>query len=34
VRQADPAKVLLFLEGGGACFNAVTCAFTDADTTT
>jgi Pectinacetylesterase len=26
VRQADPAKVLFFLEGGGACFNAEMCA--------
>ena len=32
VRRADPAKVVLFLEGGGACFDAVTCAFTDAET--
>jgi hypothetical protein len=32
VRQADAAKVVLFLEGGGACFDAITCAFTDADT--
>ena len=32
-RQADPTKVVLFLEGGGACFDATTCAFT-ADSTT
>lgn len=34
VRRADPAKVVFFLEGGGACFNAETCAFTDSDSTT
>jgi Pectinacetylesterase len=34
VRRADPAKVVLYLEGGGACFDAVTCAFTDAESTT
>ena len=27
VREADPAKVVLFLEGGGACFDPTTCAF-------
>jgi hypothetical protein len=27
-RRADPAKVVLFLDGGGACFDATTCAFT------
>jgi Pectinacetylesterase len=27
-RQADPTKVVFFLEGGGACFDATTCAFT------
>jgi hypothetical protein len=27
VREADPAKVVFFLEGGGACFDAETCAF-------
>jgi hypothetical protein len=32
VRPADPARVVLFLEGGGACFDAVTCVFTNADT--
>lgn len=25
VREADPTKVVFYLEGGGACFNAVTC---------
>lgn len=34
VRDADPARVVLFLEGGGACFDATTCAFTDEDSTT
>jgi Pectinacetylesterase len=29
VREADPSKVALFLEGGGACFDATTCAFVD-----
>ena len=28
-RRADPTKVVLFLEGGGACWDARTCAFTD-----
>jgi hypothetical protein len=27
-RRADPTKVVFFLDGGGACFNAATCAFT------
>jgi hypothetical protein len=27
-RQADSAKVVLYLEGGGTCFDATTCAFT------
>jgi hypothetical protein len=27
VREADPAKVVFFLEGGGACFDAESCAF-------
>ena len=27
-RQADPTKVVFFLDGGGACFDATTCAFT------
>ncbi len=26
VREADPTKVLFFMEGGGACFSAETCA--------
>ncbi len=26
VRKADPTKVLFFMEGGGACFSAATCA--------
>jgi hypothetical protein len=26
IRRADPTKVLFFLEGGGACFSATTCA--------
>ena len=25
VREADPAKVVVFLQGGGACFSAETC---------
>jgi hypothetical protein len=27
-RRADPTKVVVFLDGGGACFDAETCAFT------
>ena len=27
-RRADPTKVVFFLDGGGACFDAETCAFT------
>ncbi|MCB1001865.1 MAG: hypothetical protein KDB40_21415 [Acidimicrobiales bacterium] len=27
VREADPERVLLFFQGGGACFSAETCAF-------
>jgi hypothetical protein len=27
-RRADPTKVVLYLEGGGACYDAATCAFT------
>jgi hypothetical protein len=27
-RRADPTKVVLFLDGGGACYDATTCAFT------
>jgi hypothetical protein len=33
-RRADPTKVVLFLEGGGACWDAETCAFTTEDSTT
>ena len=33
VREADPTKVVLFLEGGGACFDATTCAFVEDSTT-
>ena len=33
-RPADPTKVVLFLEGGGACWDAETCAFTTEDSTT
>ena len=31
VREADPERVVFFLQGGGACFNEATCAF-DSDT--
>ena len=34
VRHADPKKVMFFLEGGGACFDAVSCAFSEDDSTT
>jgi hypothetical protein len=27
-RRADPTKVVFYLEGGGSCFDATTCAFT------
>ena len=27
-RRADPTKVVFFLDGGGSCFDATTCAFT------
>lgn len=27
IHQGDPNKVVFFLEGGGACFDAITCAF-------
>jgi hypothetical protein len=27
VHEADPTKVVFFLQGGGACFDATTCAF-------
>lgn len=33
-RQADPTTVVFFLEGGGACFSAESCAFTDEPSTT
>ena len=29
VREADPERVVFYLEGGGACFTAATCSFTD-----
>ncbi len=32
MREADPAKVVFFLEGGGACFDATSCAFTESST--
>ena len=28
VREADPERVVFYLEGGGACFSAETCSFT------
>lgn len=28
VREADPAKVVLYFQGGGACFDATSCSFT------
>lgn len=34
VRHADPNKVMFFLEGGGACFDVVSCAFSEDDSTT
>jgi hypothetical protein len=34
VHPADPAKVVFFLEGGGACWDATTCAFSDDDSRT
>src|SRR5262245_24181212 len=27
-RRADPTKVVFFLDGGGVCYDAKTCAFT------
>ena len=27
-RRADPTKIVFFLDGGGSCFDATTCAFT------
>jgi hypothetical protein len=32
VRDADPTKVVFWLDGGGACWDATTCAFTGGDT--
>ena len=29
VREADPHRVVFYLEGGGACFSAASCSFTD-----
>ncbi len=34
VRDADPKKVVFWLDGGGACWDAATCAFTDEESTT
>jgi hypothetical protein len=34
VREADPTKVVFYLDGGGACWDATTCAFTSAESTT
>jgi hypothetical protein len=33
-RKADPTKVVLFFEGGGACWDATTCVFTRGQSTT
>jgi hypothetical protein len=33
-RRGDPTKVVFFLGGGGACWDATTCAFTAEDSTT
>jgi Pectinacetylesterase len=33
-RRADPTKVVFWLDGGGGCWDATTCAFTDEDSTT
>lgn len=30
-RRADPSRVVLYLEGGGGCFSAATCAFNGPD---
>ena len=30
-RRADPTKVVFFLDGGGACYDATTCAFLPED---
>ena len=32
-RPADPTKVVLYFEGGGACFSAETCNFDDSTAT-
>ena len=32
-RPADPAKVVLYFEGGGACFSEATCTFYGPDKT-
>jgi len=29
VREADPTRLVFFLDGGGACFSAESCSFTD-----
>lgn len=29
VREADPTRVVFFLQGGGACFDPASCSFTD-----
>jgi Pectinacetylesterase len=34
VREADPTKVVFYLDGGGACWDATSCAFTSAESTT
>ena len=31
VREADPTKVVFYLEGGGACFSFESCSFTDGE---
>ena len=31
VREADPTKVVFYLEGGGACFSLASCSFTDGE---
>jgi hypothetical protein len=32
-RRNDPTNVVFYLDGGGTCFDAKTCAFTDGDPT-
>jgi Pectinacetylesterase len=34
VREADPTKVVFYLDGGGACWDTTNCAFTRAESTT